>query len=114
MHDKAHTEDGSKISGTIAANSPNAAAVQLEELGYTPISITEKKEHFIPSLDFVSEQVKAEDLIFFTRQLYTIVKSGIPLLAGLEAISEQTENKKLKKIISDVCCEVDQGNSYSC
>ena len=110
---KAHTEDGSKISGTITANSPNAAAAQLEDLGYIPISITEKKEYFIPFLDLASSQVKAEDLIFFTRQLHTITKSGIPLLAGLEAISEQTENKQLKKIISDLCREVDQGNSLS-
>jgi type II secretory pathway component PulF len=110
---KAHTEDGSKISGTITANSTNAAATQLEELGYIPLSITEKKEGLIQNLDMAFLKVKTEDLIFFTRQLRTIIKSGIPILSGLEAISEQTENKKLKKIISEVCCEVDQGSSLS-
>ncbi|MGA1840792.1 MAG: type II secretion system F family protein [bacterium] len=110
---KAQTEDGSKISGTIVANSSNTAAIQLEELGYIPLSITEKKDGFLQNLDLAFLKVKAEDLIFFTRQLRTIIKSGIPLLSGLEAISEQTENKKLKKVISDVCCEVDQGNSLS-
>ena len=91
---KAHTEDGSKISGTIVANSSNAAAIQLEDLGYIPISITEKKDNFIQNLDLAFLNVKAEDLIFFTRQLRTIIKSGVPLLSGLEAISEQIENKK--------------------
>ncbi|MGA1865277.1 MAG: type II secretion system F family protein [bacterium] len=110
---KAQTDEGSKISGTIVANSSNAAAIQLEELGYIPLSISEKKDGFLQNLDLALLKVKAEDLIFFTRQLRTIIKSGIPLLTGLEAISEQTENKKLKKTISDVCCEVDQGNSLS-
>jgi type II secretory pathway component PulF len=110
---KAQKEDGSKITGSIVANSSNAAALQLEELGYIPISINEKKERSLPDLNLLLTPVKAEDIIFFTRQLRTVVKSGIPLLAGLEAISEQTENRRLKKIISEVCCEVDQGKSFS-
>lgn len=110
---KAHKEDGSKISGSIVANSSNAAAIQLEELGYTPITINEKKETSLKDLNLLFAQVKSEDLIFLTRQLRTVIKSGIPLLAGLEAISEQTENKKLKRVISEVCCDVDQGTSFS-
>jgi len=110
---KAQKEDGSKITGSIVANSSNAAAVQLEELGYIPIAINEKKDRALPDLNLLLTSVKAEDLIFFTRQLRTVIKSGIPLLAGLEAISEQTENRSLKKIISEVCCEVDQGKSFS-
>lgn len=110
---KAQKEDGSKITGSIVASSSNAAAVQLEELGYIPIAINEKKERSLPDLNLFLTPVNAEDLIFFTRQLRTVVKSGIPLLAGLEAISEQTENSRLKKIISEICCEVDQGKSFS-
>jgi len=110
---KAQKEDGSKITGSIVANSSNAAAVQLEELGYVPISINEKKDRSFTNLNLSMTPVKDEDLIFFTRQLRAVIKSGIPILAGLEAISEQTENKRLKKIISEICCEVDQGNSFS-
>ena len=110
---KAQTEGGFPVSGTIEARSPSAAAIQLDSMGYLPISITEKKTFSFDDLIVRFERVRAEDLIFFTRQLLTVIKSGIPLLSGLKALEQQTENRKLKKVISIVCKDVDQGKSFS-
>ncbi|MBW1741403.1 MAG: type II secretion system F family protein [Deltaproteobacteria bacterium] len=110
---KAQTEDGSPVSGTMEADSPPAVAAQLDSMGYFPISITEKKGFSFDDLVSRFERVKIEDLIFFTRQLLTITKSGIPLLSGLKALEQQTENKKLKHVISMIAKDVDQGKSFS-
>lgn len=110
---KAQTKDGYPVSGIMDANSPSAVATQLDSTGYLPISITEKKTFSFDDLSSKFERVRAEDLIFFTRQLLTIIKSGIPLLAGLKAIGQQTENKKLKNVISAIVTDVDQGNTLS-
>lgn len=107
---------GRPLKGKIEAPSLEAAGEKLWQLGYFPISIKEKSlerstdlihfwEHF--------QKVKLPDLVFFTQQLSTLYKAGIPLLSGLENIIEQTENKKLKSILKKVKWQVEGGNTLS-
>ena len=110
---KALTEDGSSLKGTIEAESQPLAAMQLDTMGYIPISISEKKLSIFDDPGSRFEKVKTEDLIFFTRQLYTVIKAGISLLSGLKALEEQTENKKLKNVLSMVAKDIDRGKSFS-
>ncbi|MBU4101370.1 MAG: type II secretion system F family protein [Proteobacteria bacterium] len=110
---KALTADGSNVSGTVEADSQPLAAMQLDKMEYIPISISEKKGMFLDELALKLERVKTDDLIFFTRQLYTVIKAGIPLLAGIKALEQQTENKKLKKVLGIVAKDVDRGKSFS-
>ena len=110
---KALTADGSQVSGTVEADSQPLAAMQLDKMEYIPISISEKKGMFLDELALKLERVKTDDLIFFTRQLYTVIKAGIPLLAGIKALEQQTENKKLKKVLGIVAKDVDRGKSFS-
>ncbi|MBA3017030.1 MAG: type II secretion system F family protein [Desulfobacteraceae bacterium] len=110
---KALTADGSNVSGTVEADSQPLAAMQLDKMEYIPISISEKKGMFLDELALKLERVKIDDLIFFTRQLYTVIKAGIPLLAGIKALEQQTENKKLKKVLGIVAKDVDRGKSFS-
>ncbi len=110
---KAIAADGSSVSGTIEADSQAIAAMQLDNMEYAPISINEKKTLFSDKLAFKLERVKTEDLIFFSRQLYTVIKAGIPLLSGIKALEEQTENKNLKKVLAIVAKDVDRGKSFS-
>ncbi|MBU2522510.1 MAG: type II secretion system F family protein [Proteobacteria bacterium] len=110
---KALTADGSNVSGTVEADSQPLAAMQLDKMEYIPISISEKKGMFLDELALKLERVKIDDLIFFTRQLYTVIKAGIPLLPGIKALEQQTENKKLKKVLGIVAKDVDRGKSFS-
>ncbi|HUV51119.1 MAG TPA: type II secretion system F family protein [Anaerolineae bacterium] len=110
---KAITEDGSSVKGTMEADSEAIAVMQLDGIGYTLVSIAEKKTSIFDDLGSRFEKVKIDDLIFFTRQLYTIIKAGISLLSGLKALEEQTENKKLKNVLSMVSKDIDRGKSFS-
>lgn len=110
---KALTEDGSSVRGTLEADSEPIAAMQLDGMGYVPISISEKKTLIFDDLGSRFEKIKTEDLIFFTRQLYTVIKAGISLLSGLKALEEQTENKKLKNVLSMVAKDIDRGKNFS-
>ena len=110
---KAVAADGSSVTGTIEADSQHLAAMQIDNMEYIPISISEKKGVFLDELALKLERVKIDDLIFLTRQLYTVIKAGIPLLAGLKALEQQTENKKLKKTLGIVAKDVDRGKSFS-
>jgi type IV pilus assembly protein PilC len=57
--------------------------------------------------------VKMKDLSVFSRQFATMVNSGLPILRALAILSDQTENKELKKVLTQVRIDVEQGSSLS-
>ena len=48
----------------------------------------------------------------FTRQLATLQKAGVPLVESLNALTEQVENPKLKRVLSQVRTDVNEGLSF--
>ena len=59
------------------------------------------------------QRIKDDDLIFFTRQFQTIIRSGIPMVSGLRALEEQTNNERLSAAIKAVGQDIDKGQSLS-
>ncbi|MGB9698221.1 MAG: type II secretion system F family protein [Thermodesulfobacteriota bacterium] len=107
---------GRPLSGVIEAPSLEAAGERLWQLGYFPIALKEERREGAPDLGHIWERfqrVKLTDLIFFTQQLSTLYKAGLPLLSGLESILEQTENRKLKTILEKVKRQVEGGSTLS-
>lgn len=107
---------GRPLTGVIEAPSREAAGERLWQLGYFPISLKEERKEGAPDLGHIWERfqrIKLADLIFFTQQLSTLYKAGLPLLSGLESILEQTENKKLKTILERVKQQVEGGSTLS-
>ena len=102
------------VSGIMAAEDENAVAIKLSQLGFTPISITETEEsgHGDKILG-AAIRVKFSDLNMFTRQLATLQKAGLPILLSLSALRQQTENKILKEIITQINRDIESGNSLS-
>jgi type IV pilus assembly protein PilC len=85
-------------------------------MGYIPVSAKETGAKSATSVDdflLRFQRVKFDDLIFFTRQLRTVVRSGIPIVAGLRALAEQTTNQRLRKAIGVVAQDIDKGFSFS-
>jgi type II secretory pathway component PulF len=112
---KARDERGSLITGSMDADNQRAVYTQLDDMGLFPISVSQDEANsssFQSILDRF-QHVKTDDLIFFTRQLHTIVKAGIPLISGLKALEEQTSIHMLKKIIKEVYQDIDKGTSFS-
>ena len=112
---RARDERGILVTGTLEADSREALYGQLDGIGLLPVEVSEQKgmDQGIDSLLLRLTRVKFDDMIFFTRQLQTIIRSGIPLLTGLEAIEEQTENKRLKAALGQLRKDIDKGQSLS-
>ncbi len=113
---KARDERGALIAGTMDADNQRAVSAHLDSMGLFPVAVLEKKglggfsiEHYLTRL----ERVKLDDIIFFTRQLRTVIKAGVPLISGLKALEEQTNNRKLKRVIKKVWQDLDRGESFS-
>jgi len=111
---KARDKFGKAINGVMEASGYEMAASQVDDLGYIPISIQEKKKDVI-SLDFLQgvRGVSPEDLILFSRQLSALFSAGIPLLSSLNTLAEQTENKRMKETINTIKNDIKGGSSLS-
>lgn len=102
--------------GTIEAPSEAAVASRLRDMGLAAVSITEVKtgalsaEIKIPGL---SDRIKLKDIAIASRQLATMIGSGLSLLRALTILGEQTENPALAKIIQEVRGDVESGVALS-
>jgi type II secretory pathway component PulF len=111
---KVRDKSGKSIAGTIDAPNVQMAGDQLYTLGYFPISIEEIGEAI--SLDLSAlltrfQKVKLDELIVFSQQLSTLYKAGLPLLSGLESITQQVKNKKFKIILEEVRSQIEGGST---
>ncbi len=57
--------------------------------------------------------IKLSELVLFTRQLATMIESGIPLVQCLDILSEQVENKQFKEIVGKIKDQVSAGSSFN-
>src|SRR6516164_7632276 len=125
---------GREASGLLEAVSSSAAVSQLRQAGYFPTSVIEEA---IISSDgkearrrtatagatkprakkgivlFQRRKVKSKVLMIFTRQLATLIDSGLPLLRSLNVLEKQERDKVLKKTIAKLADSVQSGSTFS-
>jgi len=112
---KARDERGSLVTGVLEGDNKRAAYLQIDALGLFPVAVSETKERTFSFEDFLASfrRVRYDDIIFFTRQLQTVIRAGIPMLSGLRALEEQTSSVKLKVAIKEMVQDIDKGASLS-
>jgi type IV pilus assembly protein PilC len=126
---------GQEASGLLEAVSSSAAISQLRQSGYFPTSVIEEA---IISSDgkqarrraatitgtakprakkgivlFQRTKVKSKILMIFTRQLATLIDSGLPLLRSLNVLAKQERDKVMKKTIDKLADSVQSGSTFS-
>jgi len=111
---KGRNTQGAPVMGTMDAESPEAVAVRLSQAGVIPITITRERVRIpVNALPKREQRVRAEDLIFFTRQMTTLVKAGISLTESLGALQRETQNPTLRVILDAIQRRVEGGMSFS-
>jgi type IV pilus assembly protein PilC len=103
---------GGKSRGEVEADSKQAVSDQLKQRGLIVLDITDKHASREIELSFM-KGVKANDLAIFSRQLSTMISSGMSILRALYVLEEQTESKFLKETIVAVRKDVEAGLSLS-
>jgi general secretion pathway protein F len=113
---KALSLEGKPAKGIIEAENQKAARTKLKKQGLMVTTITEKNTKQpagSSSLPFLGGRVSGQDIAILTRQLASLIKANIPLVEGLTAMVDQTENEKLKVILSQVRQDVNEGSSFA-
>jgi type IV pilus assembly protein PilC len=109
---KAIDFSGIKAKGEVEADSKQAVADQLKQRGLIVLDIADKHSSRQIELEFM-KSVKAGELAVFSRQLATMITSGMSILRSLYVLEWQTENKFLKETIVAVRKDVEAGLSLS-
>ncbi len=109
---KAMDAAGVKARGELEADSKQAVSDQLKQRGLIVLEITDKHSSREIELEFM-KGVKASELAVFSRQLATMISSGMSILRALYVLEWQTENKFLKETIVAVRKDVEAGLSLS-
>src|SRR5688572_19179256 len=104
---------GAPTKGEMEAGDKQAVAAQLRSKGLIVVDIEEQSPASAGDILARFRKVKADDLVIATRQLSTMVNSGMSLLRALYIIEEQTENDKLREIWVEVRKDVEAGLSLS-
>src|SRR5438874_2010044 len=130
---------GQEATGLVEAASTNAAIGQLRQAGYFPTSVYEEAAKSSPDgkdgkvarrraakmaraakprgktsiVLFQRKKIKSKVLMIFTRQLATLIDSGLPLLRSLNVLAKQEPDKVLKNTINKLADAVQGGNTFS-
>src|ERR1035441_3396985 len=103
---------GVKARGELEADSKQAVSDQLKQRGLIVLDIADKHASREIELSFL-KSVSASELAVFSRQLSTMISSGMSILRALYVLEEQTESKFLKETIVAVRKDVEAGLSLS-
>lgn len=111
---KAVSREGNVIRGLVEAKDTTEAVNYLRNKNLVPISISPEssESEFLKFLPFVGK-VGSADLILFTRQLSSMLNSGLTLIKSLEILKEQVVNKTMLDIISSIISDIEEGKNLS-
>ncbi len=112
---EAATAQGKVVKGTIKAPGEIEAERMLINQGYTPTNV-----ELIPSMWSLEEalptlfRIRVSDVVIFSRQLATLLRSGISLLPSLEILAGQTTNSRaFKKVLESIVDDLRSGGSFT-
>ena len=106
---------GEVMRGRVESSNPQAVAAWMMTAGITPIAIAPLAEDTQPEwLRKLNERRLTDvDLLLFTRQMGTMVKSGVPMMQALSAIQKSTRKPRLVRLLQAMRDDLDKGSELS-
>lgn len=112
---KAKDAKGELVKGQVEANNEAGVADSLFRRQYIPISITlvETKNNIKLFDNLFREKITLDDMIMFSRQMYSLLKAGIPIIRAMIGLADTTQNKEFKSVLLEVTRQLEQGRELS-
>ncbi|MDF3867522.1 type II secretion system F family protein [Pseudomonas denitrificans (nom. rej.)] len=100
---------GGKVKGELSGVNTALIKAQLRKQGINPTKVRKKGI----SLLGAGKKIKPMDIALFTRQMATMMGSGVPLLQSFDIIGEGFDNPNMRKLVDEIKQEVAAGNSLA-
>lgn len=114
---KARDSNGKLIDGRLDAQSMQMAAQTLNNRGLIPISIQPAANKIDLLQQFASwnalRELNINDLMLFSRQMYSLTKAGVPLSRAINSLTESCRNMALKQALTNISRQLESGQSLS-
>jgi len=111
---KARDSAGKLVKGSMDAAGKEEVIEKLRKMGYMATQVTQALggSSIEPVLGRL-RRVNPQDIMVFNVQLSNMINAGISILASLDAIEKQLENRRLKKVVGSIARSVEAGDSFS-
>jgi type IV pilus assembly protein PilC len=101
---------GRRVKGQLSGENINQVRAELRRQGITPLKVKKKpKDLFTPR----KPSIKPSDIAVFSRQLATMMSSGVPLMQSMQIIGEGHENASMQEMILAIKADVESGTSLA-
>jgi MSHA biogenesis protein MshG len=115
---KARNARGELLKGVIEGADSGTVADQLFNTGMTPVEIVVTTKRTVDGevdwwTKLTEKKVRPIDVQLFSRQLYTLLKAGVPIMRGLAGLQESTTNKAFARVVKDLRDSLDAGRELS-
>ncbi|WP_297834993.1 type II secretion system F family protein [Thermomonas sp.] len=99
---------GKEMKGEQLSRSANLLRAELRKQGITPTSVKAKPK---PLFGGSGKKISARDIAIFSRQIATMMKSGVPIVQALEIIAQGNKNPNMKKMVNSLRNDIEGGAS---
>ncbi|MDE2027353.1 MAG: type II secretion system F family protein [Candidatus Omnitrophica bacterium] len=110
---KAKKDAVNAITGQISAQTQEDALEFINQLGLIPVSIEESNAQGVLFRNIREVRIRGQELYLFSKQLASLLKSGLTLLKALEILSQQCKNVYFARVISEIAIGVKSGRAFS-
>ena len=112
---KAKKDPQHTIEGTLEASSENEAIEKINQLGLIPVHVQLQDAPSLPRIatSTLYARVRPREITVFSRQLSSLLRSGVPILRALNIILEQSESKSLQEVLRNIYAAVKEGITFS-
>lgn len=101
---------GTKLKGQQIATTPNLVRAELRRQGINPITVKKKPK---PLFGGAGSRISSKDIAIFSRQLATMLKSGVPLVTSFQIISGGMKNPRMQTVLDKIRAEIESGGSLA-
>lgn len=99
---------GVKMKGEQQSKNMNFLRAELRRQGITPTTVKPKPK---PLFGSTGKPITPKEIAFFSRQMATMMKSGVPIVQSMEIIGDGHKNARMKKMVGDMRAEIEGGSS---
>ncbi len=112
---------GAMVNGSLEGATSGTVADMLFASGITPLEIKpasageakKSQDAGSGSFDLFGDRIGHIDVLLFTRQIYTLLKAGIPIMRALTGLQESSANQAMKKVLGQIRESLDGGRELS-
>ena len=114
---KGRDDRGQAVEGVLEGADSGTVAGQLFATGVTPTEITPSAGPSVSAPDFLKQltarKVTHEEVLLFCRQMYTLLKAGVPIMGALKGLQDSSDNPSFRAVMQDLRESLDGGRELS-